>query len=82
MVTACIDLGNSVRKAAVFNDSVLSAEFIFSDDLLRDGELFLNQFKPDRILLSSVTDHPESFEQLLSARSSFHKLFFFSAVSK
>jgi len=81
MVTACIDLGNTVRKAAIFKDGALSAEFVFSDDLLQDGESFLHAWKPDRILLASVTDHPESFERLLASRCSFHKLSIHSTLN-
>lgn len=81
MVTACIDLGNTLRKAAVFEDSSLSAEYVFSDDLPGDAESFLNTWKPDRVILASVTDHPEAFEHLLASRSLFHKLSIYSKLN-
>lgn len=81
MVTACIDLGNSLHKAAVFTDGSLSGEFVFSEDLILDGRRFIEKFNPDRIILASVADHPQAFEDLLSAKASLHKLSILSRLN-
>lgn len=73
-ITACIDLGNTRQKAAIFEGNQLKQEIDLSNNLIQDVASLLSTFQPSNIILSSVIDHPEALEKILSEKSCFHKL--------
>lgn len=71
--TLCLDFGNTRRKAAVFQDGNMIKHINLENDLAGIQSL-LQEFKPGNSILSSVVDHKEDIEALLSAHTRFHLL--------
>ncbi len=74
MKTLCFDFGNTRLKAAIFNDDLLQEERFLADDGEASIQALLDEFKPDRSILSSVINHQPSVETLLEAQTIFHKI--------
>jgi type III pantothenate kinase len=74
MTTICLDLGNTRLKAALFEDDRLKQTFILGSDPVKHLEEILESSAPERSILSSVIDHPPALEELLAARTAFHRL--------
>ncbi|MBS1742684.1 MAG: type III pantothenate kinase [Bacteroidetes bacterium] len=74
MTTLCLDFGNSRRKAAIFKEDRFIEEILLTDDLVGSVASIIQQQQPQRSILSSVINHDEKVEQLLSATTKFHKL--------
>jgi type III pantothenate kinase len=74
MRTICFDFGNSRLKAALFNEQMLVEEIAIENDNTSTFEALLDQYSPDKSILSSVIRHNEEIETLLAAKSRFHKL--------
>ena len=72
--TLCFDFGNTRLKAALFVDSALEELIVLKDGSLETVKFLLDQFQPQKTILSSVIDHDPQIENLLSASTSFHKL--------
>ena len=72
--TICFDFGNTRKKVAVFNDAALNDIIVLPDDSLETIQTLIGKFKPARSILSSVIDHDPTVEELLSAKTKFHKL--------
>jgi type III pantothenate kinase len=72
--TLCLDLGNTRLKWAVFSEGKISQTGILQDDGIQDLKNCIENYKPDKSILSSVIDHPVVFEELLKAKTRFHKL--------
>ena len=72
--TLCFDFGNTRRKVAVFNKSEIDKIIILKDDADDTIQSLLDNYKPDKSILSSVIDHNPGMEILLTAKTSFHKL--------
>ncbi|MEO6540206.1 MAG: type III pantothenate kinase, partial [Ferruginibacter sp.] len=72
--TICFDFGNTRLKAAVFEDENFSAEIVLPNDERATIEKLLAEHKPGKTILSSVIEHDPEIENLLAARSAFHKL--------
>jgi len=72
--TLCFDFGNTRLKAAVFEDDTFSEEIILPDDQVATIAQLLHDQQPHRTILSSVIEHNMEIEELLAARSAFHKL--------
>jgi type III pantothenate kinase len=73
--TLCLDFGNTRLKAAVFSDGALrDVLFLRPESVAADLSRILDEHSPDRAILSSVVDHDDAIETILSARTSFHKL--------
>lgn len=72
--TLCLDLGNTRLKWAVFSDGVIRHAGILQDDGVDDLRRCLDNYKPDKSILSSVVDYPLAMEELLKGRTRFHKL--------
>ena len=72
--TLCLDFGNTRLKAALFEEGSFSKELILdNDDNDTIGEL-LEEYQPQKSILSSVIKHNAGIETILSAKTSFHKL--------
>jgi type III pantothenate kinase len=74
MKTLCLDFGNTRLKAAIFENELITEELYLTDDNTATLEQLLNKYQPQRSILSSVINHNEAIETLLSSRSAFHKL--------
>jgi type III pantothenate kinase len=73
-VTICFDFGNTRLKAAIFSDKVLAELRVLESDDLATIQALLNEFKPDKTILSSVIHHNKAIEDLLASSSKFHLL--------
>lgn len=73
-ITICFDFGNTRLKAAVFEKNQLKEIVILENDHKETIETVVEKFQPQFSILSSVVNHNEEIEQVLSARSNFHKL--------
>ena len=81
MTTLCFDFGNTRLKAAVFVNELLTEELFLEDDNEKTIQGLLDQFKPERTILSSVVNHNESIENLLAQNSHFHKISQFTGIN-
>src|SRR6185437_2436891 len=72
--TLCFDFGNTRMKCAVFVGESFSQELVLADDSTETIRSLLQQYRPDRSILSSVIDHNPAMEELLRQKTSFHKL--------
>ena len=74
MKTICLDLGNTRMKAAVFEDGLLIGSHVLENDGLSQITTLLDQYKPERSILSSVIHHSKEIEDLLLEKTKFHLL--------
>jgi type III pantothenate kinase len=73
-ITLCLDFGNTRKKAAVFHNSKMKETVLMADDSVETVQSIINQFKPQKSILSSVIDHDKVVEELLASKTKFHKL--------
>ena len=71
--TLCLDFGNTRLKAAIFFGEELHKTFVLKDDGVTDLSELIKTLQPEVSILSSVINHPQPIEELLSG-TSFHKL--------
>jgi len=74
MTTLCLDFGNTRLKAAIFKNDELIKEIFLTDDSIETINGILETWKPQKAILSSVINHNEAIEGLLSSTTIFHKL--------
>ena len=74
MITICFDFGNTRMKAAVFNKDELTETVYLADDKKETMQQLLQQYQPQKSILSSVINHNPGIESLLAAHTQFHKL--------
>ncbi|MET4082312.1 type III pantothenate kinase [Pedobacter sp. UYP30] len=79
MRNLCLDIGNSFTKAAVFDQSVLTHFSRFENFTLRELEMLLEEFKPQHVVISSVAEAVEPFEEFLKAHTQYKR---FSTLDK
>jgi type III pantothenate kinase len=72
--TLCFDFGNTRMKCAVFVDGEFSKEQVLADDKEETIRALIDQYHPDRSILSSVINHNPAMETLLRQKTSFHLL--------
>jgi len=72
--TLCFDFGNTRLKCAVFTEGNFTTEQVLPDDSDATIRLLLDQYRPDRTILSSVIGHNPGVEDLLQHHTHFHKL--------
>lgn len=70
-VRFCIDFGNTRKKLGCFYDDKLINEIILQDNPLEQILDLCNKHKPKSTILSSVINHDEEIENVLSANSKF-----------
>ncbi len=73
-ITICFDFGNTRLKYAVFEEREMVLESSIDDDDAGTINSLLDEYKPDKTILSSVIDHNTEIETLLAAKTRFHKL--------
>ena len=74
MRTLCLDLGNTRKKYAVFEESKLLKTDAINGDLKERIISLLDEYRPEKSILSSVIHHNEEIEPILANASRFHKL--------
>ena len=72
--TICFDFGNTRLKAAIFENENFSAEIVLPDDETLTIEKLLADQNQQKTILSSVIEHNAEIENVLSAKTAFHKL--------
>ena len=72
--TICFDFGNTRLKAAVFENENFSEEIVLPNDETITIKKLLAGHQPQKTILSSVIEHNPEIEDLLAAKTAFHKL--------
>jgi type III pantothenate kinase len=80
MSTLCFDFGNTRMKAAFFQNKKLADTIVLDNDGIEIFDAFLKKYKPQKTILSSVINHNPEIENLLSAKTKFHKLSYLSKL--
>jgi type III pantothenate kinase len=74
MTTICFDFGNTRLKAAIFIGNSISETIYLENDSAEVVEKIVEKYHPQKTILSSVIKHNEAIENVLAAKTSFHKL--------
>lgn len=74
MVTLCLDFGNTLLKAGIFDDDIFREAITLDDDHNDTIELIIKKYQPYKSILSSVIHHNENIEKILFAQTFFHKV--------
>ena len=72
--TLCFDFGNTRLKCAVFTDKTLKDVVVLNDDTVETVENIIQQYQPQKSILSSVINHNKAIENTLQQKTIFHKL--------
>ena len=70
----CLDFGNTRQKVGVFKGRDFLKEINLPDTSLISIEDLLNEWNPEKIILSSVINHDPAIETYMAAKSKFHRL--------
>jgi type III pantothenate kinase len=73
-ITLCFDFGNTRKKTAVFENADIKEVVVLSDDTNDTITALLDKYQPHKSILSSVVDHNPVMEELLAAKTKYHKL--------
>lgn len=74
VTTLCFDFGNTRQKYAVFKDDVLDTVIHLDGTDANVISRVVETHQPDKSILSSVINHEPAVEEILAARSKFHRL--------
>jgi type III pantothenate kinase len=74
MPTIAFDFGNTRMKLAIFNEDKIDRTIVLEDDSVDTIQSLIDTYKPGKTILSSVIDHNPAIEDLLAAKTKFHKL--------
>jgi type III pantothenate kinase len=80
-ITLCFDFGNTRKKCAVFNKSVIKEVVVLPDDTVETIQSLIDRVQPQKSILSSVIDHNPAMEELLASATKFHRLNHLTRVS-
>jgi len=72
--TLCLDFGNTRLKCAVFNNDKVKDVITLNDDSNETIQNLISTYQPNKSILSSVINHNAEIENILSAKTKFHKL--------
>lgn len=72
--TLCFDFGNTRMKCAVFSGGQFYKEYILENDGKEGIRALLEQYHPERSILSSVIAHDPVIETILKQATHFHRL--------
>jgi type III pantothenate kinase len=73
-ITLCFDFGNTRKKCAVFQNRDFVEEVVLEDESEAVVNRLLEKYQPQKSILSSVINHNPAMEELLAAKTRFHKL--------
>ena len=74
LTTLCFDFGNTRLKVAVFKDEQLVEIMVLEDDSDATIAGLVNKYQPQNSILSSVVNHNQTMEAILSSTTRFHLL--------
>jgi type III pantothenate kinase len=74
VTTLCFDFGNTRLKAAVFENAAIKDVIVLEDDSNENIQRLIDNYAPQKSILSSVINHNKEIETLLAAKSKFHLL--------
>jgi type III pantothenate kinase len=74
MLTLCFDFGNTRKKCAVFENEVFIEQFSLENDETDTINNLMQQYVPQKTILSSVIEHNKDIENVLKKHSNFHLL--------
>ncbi len=74
ITTICFDFGNTRLKAAVFENEEIKDVIVLNDDSNETIQQLIEQYHPQKSILSSVINHNKEIETLLSQKTKFHLL--------
>jgi len=74
LTTLCFDFGNTRLKVAVFKDEQLVEIIVLEDDSDATIAGLVNKYQPQNSILSSVVNHNQTMEAILSSTTRFHLL--------
>jgi type III pantothenate kinase len=72
--TLCFDFGNTRMKCAVFTGGQFQKEQVLENDNEETIRALLEQYRPERTILSSVIAHNPVIETILQQATRFHRL--------
>ncbi len=72
--TLCFDFGNTRKKCAVFKDTEIDKVIVLPEDSVEAIQSLIDEFQPTKSILSSVVNHNTAIEEVLAAKTKFHKL--------
>jgi type III pantothenate kinase len=73
-ITLCFDFGNTRKKVAVFNEEEIQEVIVLKDDSNETINELITKYGVRKSILSSVVDHNAGIEEILAAKTKFHKL--------
>jgi type III pantothenate kinase len=73
-ITLCFDFGNTRKKVAVFEGDEMKEAVVLPDDTVETIQSLIERTQPQKSILSSVVDHNPVMEELLAAKTKYHKL--------
>ena len=73
-ISLCLDFGNTRQKVGVFNGRNFLKEINLPDTSLQSIEALLNEWNPEKIILSSVINHDPAIETYMAEKTKFHRL--------
>ena len=73
-ITMCLDFGNTRLKCAIFSGNKLQKVIVLENDLPETLQHYIQLYKPEKSILSSVINHNPGIENLLQQHTRFHKL--------
>lgn len=73
-ITLCFDFGNTRKKVAIFNEEEIQEVIVLKDDSNETINELITKYGARKSILSSVVDHNAGLEEILTAKTKFHKL--------
>jgi type III pantothenate kinase len=73
-ISLCLDFGNTRLKVAVFNGRDFQEEINLPDAAVETIAALMHQWKPTKVILSSVINHDPAIETFMAAQTAFHRL--------
>lgn len=73
-ISLCLDFGNTRQKVGVFKGRDFLKEINLPDTSLNSIEALLNEWSPEKIILSSVINHDLAIETFMAGKTRFHRL--------
>lgn len=72
--TLCLDFGNTRLKAAVFYGEEIEKIYVLQNNGIQDLGSIIEEHQPQHSILSSVINHAQEIEQILSSSTQYHRL--------
>jgi type III pantothenate kinase len=73
-ISLCLDFGNTRLKVAVFNGRDFQEEINLPDATVATISALMNQWNPEKVILSSVINHDPAIETFMAEKTKFHRL--------